>query len=59
PDFIVAAALGSGELVSVLEPFLPRPAALYAVYPLHRQSSSTIQAFTAFLREQLTKTLRA
>jgi DNA-binding transcriptional LysR family regulator len=59
PDFIVSAALKAGQLVSVLEPFLPRASALYAVYPQHRQSSTTIQAFTGFLREQLAKTLAA
>jgi DNA-binding transcriptional LysR family regulator len=57
PDFIVSAALKSGQLVPVLEPCLPRATALFAVYPQHRQSSITIQSFTAFLREQLTKTL--
>jgi DNA-binding transcriptional LysR family regulator len=58
PDFIVSTAIKAGQLVSVLEPFLPRASALYAVYPQHRQSSTTIQAFTGFLREQLAKTLR-
>jgi DNA-binding transcriptional LysR family regulator len=57
PDFIVSAALKAGQLIAVLEPFLPRATALYAVYPQHRQSSITIQSFTAFLREQLAKTL--
>jgi DNA-binding transcriptional LysR family regulator len=59
PDFIVSAAIKAGQLVSVLEPFLPRASALYAVYPQHRQSSTTIQVFTGFLREQLAKTLVA
>ncbi|WP_144152619.1 LysR family transcriptional regulator [Paraburkholderia sp. BCC1885] len=53
PDFIVSAALEAGTLVTVLEPFLPGAAALYAVYPQHRQSSTTIQTLTAFLREHL------
>ena len=57
PDFIVSAAFKAGQLVAVLEPFLPRATALHAVYPQHRQSSITIQSFTAFLREQLAKTL--
>ncbi|MGF6723243.1 DNA-binding transcriptional LysR family regulator [Paraburkholderia sp. GAS41] len=59
PDFIVSAGIKAGQLVAVLEPFLPRASALYAVYPQHRQSSTTIQAFTVFLREQLAKTLVA
>jgi DNA-binding transcriptional LysR family regulator len=57
PDFIVAGAINAGQLVTVLEPFLPRATALYAVYPQHRQSSTTIQAFVAFLREQLAKSM--
>lgn len=59
PDFIVAGGINAGQLVPVLEPFLPHASALYAVYPQHRQSSSTIQAFIAFLREQLVKSLAA
>lgn len=59
PDFIVSGGLRNGQLVPVLEPYLPRVSALYAVYPQHRQSSTTIQTFTAFLREQLGKTLGA
>jgi DNA-binding transcriptional LysR family regulator len=59
PDFIVAAGIRAGQLVEVLEPFLPHASALYAVYPQHRQTSTTIQAFTAFLREQLARSLPA
>jgi DNA-binding transcriptional LysR family regulator len=59
PDFIVAAAIRTGQLVEVLEPFLAHASALYAVYPQHRQSSTSILAFTAFLREQLARSLAA
>ncbi|RFU44594.1 LysR family transcriptional regulator [Paraburkholderia sp. DHOC27] len=59
PDFIVAHGLKTGQLVEVLEPYLPHAAALYAVYPQHRQTSTTIQALVAFLREQLAKTMGA
>ncbi|MGA7811639.1 LysR family transcriptional regulator [Caballeronia sp.] len=59
PDFIVSDAIGKGQLVPVLDAFMPRASTLYAVYPQHRQSSATIQAFTLFLREQLQKTLSA
>lgn len=59
PDFIVAGGINSGQLVAVLEPFLPRATALYAVYPQHRQSSTSIQAFIAFLREQLARSMAA
>ncbi|WP_341319060.1 LysR family transcriptional regulator [Paraburkholderia sp. IMGN_8] len=57
PDFIVADAIRRGQLVTVLDEFLPRAATVYAVYPQHRQSSVTIRVFVAFLREQLGKVL--
>jgi DNA-binding transcriptional LysR family regulator len=55
PDFIVADALKSGQLVPVLEDFLPGATSVYAVYPQHRQSSVTIRALVEFLRTQLRK----
>ena len=57
PDFIVADALNGGQLVTVLEEFLPSAATVYAVYPQHRQSSVTIRVFVEFLREHLRKGL--
>jgi DNA-binding transcriptional LysR family regulator len=57
PDFIVADALNDGQLVTVLEEFLPSAATVYAVYPQHRQSSVTIRVFVEFLRERLRKGL--
>jgi DNA-binding transcriptional LysR family regulator len=59
PDFIVADALRSGQLVPVLEDFLPGATSVYAVYPQHRQSSVTIRAFVEFLRAQLRKEFAA
>ena len=59
PDFIVADALKSGQLVPVLEAFLPSATSVYAVYPQHRQSSLTIRAFVDFLRKHLKKRLAA
>ena len=56
PEFIVAGALQSGRLVSLLETFASPPITLYAVYPQHQQSSVTIRAFTQFLRERFTRT---
>ncbi|HEY2019842.1 LysR family transcriptional regulator [Paraburkholderia sp.] len=53
PDFIVADALRAGQLVPVLEAFLPAATGVYAVYPRHRQSSLTIRAFVEFLRTHL------
>ncbi|MFL9957268.1 LysR family transcriptional regulator [Paraburkholderia nemoris] len=57
PDFIVADAVGSGLLVTVLEEFLPSAATVYAVYPQHRQSSVSIRVFVEFLRERLRERL--
>ncbi|CAE6723063.1 HTH-type transcriptional regulator DmlR [Paraburkholderia domus] len=57
PDFIVADALAGGQLVTVLDGFLPAATTVYAVYPQHRQSSVTIRVFVGFLREQLGKGL--
>ncbi|CAE6726214.1 LysR family transcriptional regulator [Paraburkholderia nemoris] len=57
PDFIVADAVGSGLLVTVLEEFLPSAATVYAVYPQHRQSSVSIRVFVEFLRGELRERL--
>ncbi|MFM0204881.1 LysR family transcriptional regulator [Paraburkholderia fungorum] len=53
PDFIVAEALAGGQLVTVLEEFLPMAVTVYAVYPQHRQSSVAVRVFVEFLREGL------
>ncbi|HKR45300.1 MAG TPA: LysR substrate-binding domain-containing protein, partial [Paraburkholderia sp.] len=53
PDFIVAGSVDAGLLVEVLEPFMPPPNALHALYPQHREASVTIRAFTQYLRERL------
>ncbi|MEZ3498392.1 LysR family transcriptional regulator [Pantoea sp. KPR_PJ] len=53
PAFIVASALKSGELVSVLEPFQPAPLRLNAVYPQHRQRSEVNRVLLNFLQQQL------
>jgi len=50
PTFIVGDALAEGRLVSVLEDCCPPPAAVYAVYPQHRQTSLAVHAFVDFLR---------
>ncbi len=51
PDFIVAAALGEGRLVEVLQTFRPAGFTVHAVYPQHRQSSLLVRAFSDFLVE--------
>lgn len=53
PEFIVAPALKSGELVSVLEPFQPAPLCLNAVYPQHRQRSEVNRVLLDFLQQRL------
>jgi DNA-binding transcriptional LysR family regulator len=53
PDFIVAAYIDSGHLQAILRDFEPRPAAVSAVYPQHRQNSALAQAFIAAVREAL------
>jgi DNA-binding transcriptional LysR family regulator len=49
PTFIVAAALKRGELVTVLDDYLPPDGGVYAIYPQHRQSSAAVRAFVDFL----------
>jgi DNA-binding transcriptional LysR family regulator len=49
PTFIIAQALSSGALVSVLDDYCPPASAVHAVYPQHRQSSLAVHAFVDFL----------
>jgi DNA-binding transcriptional LysR family regulator len=53
PTFILGPALRDGRLVPVLEHYAPPPAAVYAVYPQHRQAFLAIRVFVDFLREAL------
>ena len=53
PEFIVAPALASGELVTVLEAWQPTALHLNALYPQHRQRSEVNRVFMAFLQEKL------
>lgn len=49
PEFLVRRALADGSLVRVLEE-VPMPVgAVHAVYPAHRQRSTTVGAFTSYL----------
>ena len=54
PTFIIGAALASGALVQVLGDFTLPSAAVYAVYPQHRQSARIVQLFSDYLRDRLT-----
>jgi len=52
PEFIVSSALANGKLIELFETFVSPPLTLYAVYPQHREGSTTIRAFTHFLRQR-------
>lgn len=56
PTFILGDALASGALEPILEAFQPPPAAVYAIYPHHRQSARAVQVFSDFLRLNLLQT---
>ncbi|MFC7776247.1 MULTISPECIES: LysR family transcriptional regulator [Pantoea] len=53
PEFIVAPALASGELVKVLEEWQPTSLHLNALYPQHRQRSEINRVFMTFLQQKL------
>ena len=53
PAFIVETALQRGELVTVLDDYLPSPLSLNAVYPQHRQRSEVNRQLLAFLQARL------
>jgi DNA-binding transcriptional LysR family regulator len=57
PEFIVSSALANGALIAILEEFVSPPIALHAVYPQHRESATTIRAFTQFLRQRFVRGL--
>jgi DNA-binding transcriptional LysR family regulator len=45
PRFMVAEALLRGDLVSVLEQYVPQLGGVYAIFPHHRHLSSRVRAF--------------
>jgi DNA-binding transcriptional LysR family regulator len=49
PDFIADPALESGELVSVLDEWMPRGGGIFAVYPHRRYLPAKIRVFVDFL----------
>lgn len=49
PDFIAKPALESGELVPVLEQWVPRGGGIFAVYPHRRYLPAKIRVFVDFL----------
>lgn len=57
PYFIVGPAIENGELIPVLETFLPPSLQLSAVYPQHRQGSLAMRTFLSFLQDRLAGTV--
>jgi DNA-binding transcriptional LysR family regulator len=53
PEFIVAPALASGDLITVLDDWHPSSLSLNALYPQHRQRSEVNRVFMAFLQQKL------
>jgi DNA-binding transcriptional LysR family regulator len=51
PDFIAEPALASGELVPVLQEWLPRGGGIFAVYPHRRYLPAKIRVFVDFLAQ--------
>lgn len=51
PDFIADPALESGELVSVLDEWVPRDGGIFAVYPHRRYLPAKIRVFVDFLAQ--------
>lgn len=49
PDFICEDEIQSGELVSVLEPFLPSGGGIFAVYPHRRYQPAKVRVLMDFL----------
>lgn len=49
PDFVAAPAIGAGELVPVLDDWLPRGGGIYAVYPHRRYLPAKIRVLVDFL----------
>jgi DNA-binding transcriptional LysR family regulator len=53
PDFLVSAALANGELVRIMDAFVPPPKPVQLVYPRSRKSLPKLKAFVDFITERL------
>ena len=49
PDFIGRSYIDSGELISILDPYIPTDRGIYAVYPHRRYLPAKVRAFVDFL----------
>jgi len=52
PDFLVAPALASGQLVPLLVDNLPDPKPVHMVYPFAKEQAPKLKAFLAFVLQQ-------
>ncbi|MFJ7792543.1 LysR substrate-binding domain-containing protein [Pseudomonas sp. NPDC096950] len=53
PDFLVSAALASGELVRIMDAFAPPPKPVQLVYPRSKNTLPKLKAFVDFITERL------
>lgn len=59
PDFLVAAALANGELVTIMDNYVPAPKPVQMVYPRSKKSLPKLNAFVSFIKEQLGSTIKS
>lgn len=52
-DFLVSAALASGELVRIMDAYVPLPKPVQMVYPRSRKSLPKLQTFIDFVAGRL------
>lgn len=53
PDFTVDGCLKNGDLISVLDDFMPSPLGMYVVYPDREYISKKLEIVIRFLKEVL------
>lgn len=53
PDFYATTAIEAGQLVPILEQYLPTDTGVWAVYPHNRHLSAKVRLFVNFLAERL------
>jgi DNA-binding transcriptional LysR family regulator len=56
PDFLVAAALSNGELVTIMNSYVPAPKPVQMVYLRSKKSLPKLNAFVSFIMERLGST---
>ncbi|MGE8185637.1 LysR substrate-binding domain-containing protein [Pseudomonas mandelii] len=53
PDFLVSTALAKGELVRIMDAYVPPPKPVQMVYPRSRKSLPKLHAFVEFVADRL------